>query len=101
MAVRPVDTEMWLEKKPVLLGPFSARASPTGPSAVIRRLDLTENPSVPPRGDYVTSDTDLRAMEGVLDLYGHGIAQRHTTRIFSVGLLGTDPRRKLLPPERA
>ena len=99
MAVRPVDTEMWLEKKPVLLGPFSARASPTGPSAVIRRLDLTENPSVPPRVDYVTSDTDLRAMEGVLDLYGHGIAQSHITRIFSVGLLGTETRRKLVPTE--
>ncbi|HLB66894.1 MAG TPA: hypothetical protein VJN63_00220 [Thermoplasmata archaeon] len=99
MAAKPVDMELWLEKKPVLVGPFSARASPTGPSAMIRKLTIAENPSVPRRVDYITSDPDLRATEGVADLYGHGIAQGHITRIFSVGLLGTGKRRKLVPTE--
>ena len=99
MAAKPVDTELWLEKKPVLQGPFSARASPTGPSAVIRKLELAENPSVPRRVDAVVSDTDLLATEGVVDLYRHGITQSHITRVFSVGLLGTGKRRKLVPTE--
>jgi len=99
MASRPVDTELWLEKKPVLQGAFSARAAPTGPSAVIRKLELAENPSVPRRVDAVVSDTDLRATAGVVDLYRHGITQSHITRVFSVGLLGGGKRRRLVPTE--
>ncbi len=99
MASEPLDTEVWFEKRPVLLGPFGARAPPTGPSAVIRRLDLAENPSIPRRVDAVVSDTDLLATDGVVDLYRHGIPQSHITRVFSVGLLGTRKRRKLVPTE--
>lgn len=99
MSQRPVDMEMWLTKKPQLEGPFSPRAAPTGPSADIRKLVLAENPKVPRRVDYVVDDTDLRAVEGVADLYGHGIQQSHITRIFSVGLLGMGPNRRLVPTE--
>ena len=99
MSARPVDMEMWLTKRPFLEGPFSARAAPTGPSADIRKLALAENPKVPRRVDYVVDDTDLRAVEGVADLYGHGVAQSHITRIFSVGLLGMGANRKLVPTE--
>jgi hypothetical protein len=99
MASRPVDTELTLEKKPVLEGPFSARAPPSGPSGVIRKLVLAENPSVPRKVDTVVSDTDLLATEGVVDLYRGGIPQSHITRVFSVGLLGTAKRRRLVPTE--
>ncbi len=99
MAERPVDTELWLTKKPVIEGPFSARASPTGPSAEIRKLALAENPKVPRRVDYIVDDTDLRAVDGVADLFSHGIAQSHITRVFSVGLLGMGKNRRLVPTE--
>lgn len=99
MAARPVDTELWLARKPALEAPFSARAPPTGPSADIRKLVLAENPKVPRRVDAVVDDTDLRAADGVLDLYRHGLGQGHITRLFSVGLLGTKPRRTLVPTE--
>ncbi len=99
MASKPIDTEMWLEKKPVLVSPFSARAPPSGPSANIRKLELASNPSVPRRVDDLVSDTDVRANEAVADLFQHGIPQSHITRIFSVGLLGTKERRKLVPTE--
>ena len=99
MASKPIDTEMWLAKRPVLVSPFSARAPPSGPSADITRVDLATNPSVPRRVDDVVSDTDLRAGEAVSDLYAHGISQSHITRIFSVGLLGTKDRRRLVPTE--
>jgi hypothetical protein len=99
MASRPIDTEMWFTKKPSLLSPFSARAPPSGPSADIAKVDLTSNPSVPRRVDDLVSDTDLRAGEAVTDLYDHGITQSQITRIFSVGLLGTKERRRLVPTE--
>jgi len=99
MASRPIDTEMWLAKRPALVNPFSARAPPSGPSAEIRKLELAGNPSVPRRVDTVVSDTDLPAADAVSDLYGHGIPQSQITRIFSVGLLGTEDRRRLVPTE--
>jgi len=99
MAARPVDTELWLTKKPVLEAPFSPRAPPSGPSADIRKLVLAENPRVPRRVDAIVGDTDLRAVEGVTDLYAHDITQSHITRIFSVGLLGVGKRRTLVPTE--
>lgn len=99
MASKPVDTEMWLEKTPTLVSPFSARAPPSGPSADIRKVELASNPSVPRRVDDLVSDTDVRAGEAVADLYDHGVTQSHITRIFSVGLLGDKERRRLVPTE--
>lgn len=99
MGSKPVDTEMWLSKAPALVSPFSARAPPSGPSADIQRLDLAGNPTVPRRVDAVVGDTDLRASEGVADLFAHGIPQSQITRLLSVGLLGTRERRRLVPTE--
>jgi hypothetical protein len=99
MAAKPVDTEMWLERTPTLVSPFSARAPPSGPSANIRKVELAGNPSVPRRVDDLVSDTDLRAGEAIPDLYSHGVSQSHITRIFSVGLLGVKERRRLVPTE--
>ena len=99
MAERPVDTELWLTKKPRLEAPFTARAAPTGPSGDIRKLVLAENPKVPRRVDALVGDTDVRAAEGVADLYRHGVGQSHITRLFSVGLLGLGTNRKLVPTE--
>jgi len=99
MASKPIDTEMWFTKRPALLSPFSARAPPSGPSADLAKVDLASNPSVPRRVDDLVSDTDLRAGEAVTDLYEHGITQSQITRVFSVGLLGTKDRRRLVPTE--
>ncbi len=99
MASKPVDTEMWFDKTPTLVSPFSARAPPSGPSADIRKVELASNPSVPRRVDDLVSDTDVRAGEAVGDLYDHGVTQSQITRIFSVGLLGDKDRRRLVPTE--
>lgn len=99
MASKPIDTEMWFTERPSLLSPFSARAPPSGPSADIAKVDLASNPSVPRRVDDLVSDADVRAGEAVTDLYDHGITQSQITRIFSVGLLGTKERRRLVPTE--
>ncbi len=99
MASRPVDTEMWLEKTPTLVSPFSARAPPSGPSADITKVELASNPSVPRRVDDLVSDTDVRAGDAVADLYDHDVTQSAITRIFSVGLLGSKERRRLVPTE--
>jgi len=99
MASKPTDTEMWFTKKPRLDVVFSPREPPSGPSASIRRAVLAENPKVPKPVDYVVSDTDLRAVEGVMRLYDSSISQRQITRMLSIGLMGTKRRRRLVPTE--
>lgn len=99
MASRPIDTEMWFTKKPSLVSPFSARAPPSGPSADLAKVDLASNPSVPRKVDALVGDADAKAVDAVAELYDGGISQSHITRIFSVGLLGTRERRKLVPTE--
>jgi hypothetical protein len=99
MASKPTDMEMWLKKKPRLSVTFSSREAPSGPSAFIRDAVLTENPKIPKMVDYVVSDIDLRATEGILKLYYSDISQRQITRILSVGLLGLKKKRRLVPTE--
>ena len=99
MASKPTDTEMWFTKKPRLDVIFSTREPPSGPSASIRRAVIAENPRVPKPVDYVVSDTDLKAVEGVARLYDSSISQRQITRMFSIGLLGTKRRRRVVPTE--
>ena len=99
MASRPTDTEMWFNKKPNLSVVFSPREPPSGPSASIRRAVLAENPKVPRAIDYVVSDTDLKAVQGVLRLYDSDVNQRQITRMLSIGLLGSKRKRRLVPTE--
>ena len=99
MASKPTDTEMWFNKKPKLSIVFSPREPPSGPSASIKRAVLAENPNVPKPVEYVVSDTDLKAAQGILRLYNSEINQRQITRMFSIGLLGAKRQRRLVPTE--
>jgi hypothetical protein len=99
MAAKPTDTEMWFNKKPKLSVVFSPREPPSGPSAYIKRAIITENPQVPRSIDYVVSDTDLKAQQGIMKLYSSKINQRQITRMFSIGLLGAKKQRRLVPTE--
>ncbi len=99
MASKPIGTEMWFNKKPKLSIIFSPREPPSGPSAFIKRAMLAENPTIPKPIDYVVSDRDMKAEDGILRLYDSKINQRQITRMFSIGLLGVKSRRRLVPTE--
>ena len=99
MAAQPIDTEMWLKKKPRLSIIFSSREPPSGPSGFIKRAMLAENPVVPRPIDYVVSDTDLKSTNGILRLYNSNVGQRQITRMLSIGLLGVKKQRRLVPTE--
>ena len=93
----PLSSEATLLKRPTFTTVFSDRTLPIGPSAPLRSFHLEDNPRVPKVVDKVTSDTDLRATTGVVDLFREGIRQEHITRLLSVGVLGQDRRRRLVP----
>ncbi len=99
MSAEPINTEVTFKKRPQLDILISPREAPIGPSATVTKFTLTENPHVPRQVDKVVSDSDMPGQLGVVRLYQGGVAQRQITRMFSVGLLGSSEKRRLVPTE--
>lgn len=100
MAADPVDTEVELTKRSRFdptKTEVDKRAAPMGPSVTAKRARITENPSVPRRVDQAVSDTDAKAKTVAWEMYDRGIADHRVQRLLSVGLLGQEQRRKLVP----
>jgi len=93
----PTASEATLIKRPTFTSVFTGQTLPIGPSAPLEDFKLEDNPKVPLPVDRITSDTDLNATDGIMDLFSGGIRQEHMTRLMSVGLLGVKKRRKLVP----
>ncbi len=93
----PLDSEATLLKRPTFTSVFTGRTLPIGPSAPLDDFHLEANPKVPRPVDKVTSDIDLDTTKGVMSLFESGIRQEHMTRLLSVGLLGVQKRRRLVP----
>jgi len=94
MSVKPVDSEILLKRRPVLKVLPSEFAPPVGPKAELLEFELTENPRIPRRTDYVVSD-DLKAEQAIMRLYNWGFDEYYIIRLLSAGLLGIS--RKLVP----
>jgi len=95
----PTDSEAELLKRPTFNTILTRQMLPIGPSAPLKSFSLEENPRVPKPVERTTSDTDLKATQGIVELFESGVRQEHVTRLFSVGLLGIGKRRKLVPTE--
>ena len=89
MASKPVDVELWFNKRPKLDIVFTSREPPSGPSASVIRTFLAENPKVSKPVEKVASGTDLKTVDGIITLYESKISQRQIMRMLSIGLLGT------------
>jgi hypothetical protein len=93
----PAVSEALLLKRPTFTSIISNTTLPLGPSAPLDAFELDENPKVPRVVDKITSDTDLKAGPGIIDLFDGGIRQEHVIRLLSIGLLGQEKRRRLVP----
>jgi hypothetical protein len=96
LAVNPVDMEMTLKKKPRGFILLDDEVQPFGPSAPIRDLNLG-NPRWDHQIEKAYGDTDLKAVDAVLELYGKGLLVTKIQRAFSVGAFGLKPNRRLVP----
>ncbi len=96
MAVKPVDMEINLEKKPRFSLNFGQETAPYGPRVGLKRAQITENPSIPLKVEKVVDD-DIRANEAVNTLYSKGYDEHYLTRILSAGTLGLRKNKKLVP----
>jgi hypothetical protein len=96
MAIEPVDVELILTKKPHGSIFLSDEVQPFGPSAPIRDLNLG-NTRWDQRVEKAYADTDLKAVQAVLELYGKGVLETKIQRAFSVGAFGVEKNRRFVP----
>jgi len=96
LAVKPVDIELLLTKKPRGNIFMSDEVQPFGPSAPIRDLRMG-NTTWDHHVEKAYSDTDLKAVPAVVELYGKGVLETKIQRAFSVGAFGTEKNRRFVP----
>lgn len=96
LSQKPVDTEVLLEKSPTIKISFNADATPFGPTIKLEKVRITENVKIPGKVDSVIND-DLTAKESLHILYDKGFDEHYLTKIFSVGNLGKNTNKKLVP----
>ena len=97
MASKPVDIEIDLNKKPSFQMDFSSYNSPMGPIGSLRRAVITDNPKIKASVEKVYSDTDLKAKDAMVYLYGKDFDEHFLTKILSIGTIGLKFQRKLVP----
>jgi len=97
IADKKVDTEIFLKKPPKYGFEASKQAAVIGNPAPLLKIRLEENPHVNRKVDYITGDTDAKAVTGIQELYKSKIPTSNIIKILSAGLLGTKTRRKLVP----
>jgi hypothetical protein len=96
LAVNPVDVELILRNKPRGSIFLDDEVQPFGPSAQIRDLNISNM-----RWDHHVEkayyDTDLKAVHAVKELYQKGVMVTKIQRAFSVGALGLEENRRMVP----
>lgn len=91
-----VFTEAVFEKKPMGKIAFYDEVQPHGPSAPLRKFDIT-NPKYEQHIEKAYYDTDLKSREAILNLYKDGLQVSKIQRAFSVGAFGLKKLRRFVP----
>ena len=97
MASKPVDVEINLDAKPQFRLSTDPYTAPMGPNAKLKKAKITSNPKIPHKVDKVVSDTDLKAMDAISYLYENEFDENFLTKLLSIGTLGVNKNRKLVP----
>lgn len=97
MASKPVDLNIELLGKPKNLTEFSDTIAPLGPKARLKKMELTQNPFVEKKVDYLVSDIDAKASVAVQELFSSNFSVGFISKLLSAGLLGVKKERKFVP----
>lgn len=94
---RPVDVEIGLSETPDIDLSLDDIATPTGPTAPARDATVTENPHVPPAVEKTLEDDEWNAQGAMTYLYRRGLDVYDINNVLSVGALGKEEHRRLVP----
>jgi len=96
LSARSVEVDANFAKKPHMAVVLSEETQPFGPSALIK--DLRISPSAGERKiESVYYDDDQLAAESIEKLYHEGVEVSRIQRILSLGMLGVQKQRKVVP----
>ena len=96
LSVKPIDIEAEFRSKPTYNISFSSINQPMGPSGILRRFEIVENPKIPRKVDAVISD-EIRAVDAIFKLYQSGFDVYYLTKVLSSGALGLEKNKRLVP----
>ena len=91
-----IFTEAIFSKKPYGKISFFDETQPHGPSAPIKKFDIT-NPKYDHKIEKAYYDTDLKSKEAVFNLYKNGVKISKIQKAFSVGAFGIKKYRRFVP----
>ena len=90
-----LDTEVELKKAISTNAEFHQISMPHGPSAELKKLDITSSATINKSVERLTSDTDVKAADALIELQNKHIDENQLTKLLSTGTLGQE--RKLVP----
>ena len=96
LAEKSVFTEALFNKRPAGRLRFYDDVQPHGPSAPLKRMNIT-NPKYNQRIEKAYYDTDLKSAEAVFSLYKNGVQISKIQKAFSVGAFGIGKYRRFVP----
>ena len=102
MSRRPAESEATFEKKPLADMELekevrlNAEAAPFGPAAPLKSFKASSL-SADQRIESAYYDKDLKASDAVIELYKRGVEISSIHKVLSVGMLGLQKNRKLVP----
>jgi len=91
-----IFTEAVFRKKPYGKIAFYDEVQPHGPSAPIRKFDIT-NPKYEQNIEKAYYDTDLKSKPAIMNLYKNNVSITKINRAFSVGAFGVKKYRRFVP----
>jgi hypothetical protein len=103
MTSKSVESEITFERTPIAdieqekdLG-LDTNSAPFGPVAPLKTFRTSSSISVDQRLENAFYDKDLRAAEGIVNLYQGGVEVSRIHRVLSMGMLGIQKNRRLVP----
>jgi len=96
LSSKPVDVEMSLSSKPLTRITIDDRTKPIPPSAPLESLRIASNPRVPRTIEKIVND-DVPAQRAVAILYESGVDIYTIHRALSLGALGRERYRRIVP----
>lgn len=97
LSEKPVEMEARLRRHPVPRLTFDGLLAPLGPAAPADKVRLAEEPKVPAMVEKGFYEGDLRASEGIIELYNRGVDIYSIYKLLSLGSLGLKGRKRLVP----
>ncbi|MBN2518107.1 MAG: hypothetical protein JXB14_04635 [Candidatus Altiarchaeota archaeon] len=95
LAARSVESQVEFRNKPMGQS-FTDEHTPHGPSAFIQSFEI-DNCKWDMPLEKVYYDTDFKAADAVTDLYRKDMPFSRIQKAFSIGAMGTEKRRRLVP----